>query len=367
MRNSTLAIAISMALSVPAIASTVSAQEANNGNGYFQLQVTENNEQIQTDAVNAEIVNFPDKNMEAAVKSALGIAEADPVTSSDMLMLDQLNAVGKHIESLVGMQFAKNLVSLDVTDNDISDISVISTLPLTSLKIGANHLSDIHQVGAISTLSTLDLSNNGIDSLDAITGLQNLSNLTVSHNPIDDLSPLGKMGKLKQLDVASTKISTLEFMPATLVGLNISNNKIADWSGMANLPALQKLDVSGCRLDDLEKIVHGPRYLAKLTADDNYISNTRPLAYLHDNTSVSLKNQHVVMADTVQGKWLTIALRTPEDHVPAIVWATPGSYDEATNQLEWEGPGQNSLTWSYESSNKKVVADGTVTQLVSKP
>lgn len=367
MKNSTLAIAISMALSVPAIAGTVSEHEANNNSGYFQLQHAEHNEQAQTDAVNAEIVNFPDQNMEAAVKSALGIAETDPVTSRDMLMLDKLNAVGKHIESLVGMQFAKNLVSLNVTDNDISDISVISALPLTTLKIRANHLGDIRQLGRISTLTTLDISGNGIDSLSPIADLLNVTTLTVSDNPIDDLSPLGKMSKLKQLDVASAKISTLEFMPATLVGLNMANNKITDWSALANLPNLQKLDVSGCRLDDLEKIVHGPRYLAKLTADDNYISNARPLAYLHDNTSVSLKNQHVVMADTVQGKWLEIALRTPEDRVPEIVWTTPGTYDETSNQLTWEGVGQNSLTWSYESSNKKVVADGSVTQLVSKP
>ncbi|PPA28450.1 hypothetical protein C3737_19220 [Aeromonas jandaei] len=367
MKNTTLAIAISMALSVPAIAGTVSEHEADNRNGYIQLQPSENNEQLLTDAVNAEIINFPDKNMEAAVKSALGIAVADPVTTQDMLALDRLNAVGKHIENLAGLQFATNLVALDVTDNDISDISAISELPLSTLKIAANRLADIHQLGRISTLTMLDISGNGIDSLSPIADLLNLTTLSVSNNPIDDLSPLGKMSKLKQLEVASARISTLEFMPATLVGLNISNNKMTDWSGMANLSALQKLDVSGCRLDDLEKIVHGPRYLAKLTADDNYISNTRPLAYLHDNSSVSLKNQHVVMADTVQGKWLKIVLRTPQDEVPEIVWATPGSYDETNNLLVWEGAGQNSLTWSYESSNKKVIASGSVVQQVFQP
>jgi len=79
-------------------------------------------------------VYFADENLEAAVREALGITEPTPIYPSDMLGLTELYANGKGIIDLNGIQFAKNLGSLSLASNNLSNISVLSELTRFCLK-----------------------------------------------------------------------------------------------------------------------------------------------------------------------------------------------------------------------------------------
>jgi Leucine-rich repeat (LRR) protein len=110
-----------------------------------------------------------DPNLESAIRVQIG-QPFGFLTRSSMARLVTLDARNLNIFTLEGLQHATNLRFLDVSNNNISDIS-----PLTGL--GAS-------------LETLDLENNDIFDITAIKGLVFLRNLNICGNRITSLNAL---------------------------------------------------------------------------------------------------------------------------------------------------------------------------------
>ena len=97
----------------------------------------------------SEVVNIKDKYLKQAIKKALSL-DSDDVTIGDMYKLDELDASYGGITSLEGLQYAKNLQSLNVEYNEINDLS-----PLKDLKRLTN-LQAKYQNIAVSSLYKKD-------------------------------------------------------------------------------------------------------------------------------------------------------------------------------------------------------------------
>ena len=86
-------------------------------------------------------VDFADANLKAVVEAKLGILDPTP---TDMLVLHSLDAHGKDIKSLKGLEFAMNLRTLLLYDNKVSDISPLSDLTsLSHLDLDDNQIKSI--------------------------------------------------------------------------------------------------------------------------------------------------------------------------------------------------------------------------------
>jgi hypothetical protein len=70
-------------------------------------------------------VKFPDKNLQAAVREWINKPRGD-IYQSDLLALTRLDANDLNISNLAGLEFCKNLTSLALSDNQITDISPLS-------------------------------------------------------------------------------------------------------------------------------------------------------------------------------------------------------------------------------------------------
>ena len=103
----------------------------------------------QSNALAATVVNIPDTNLQAAIRSELGKATG-AITDADMQSLTHLDASGRDISNLSGLEYATNLTTLDLYFDPVSDI-----LPLSGL----------------TQLQTLDLCGNQISDLSALSGL----------------------------------------------------------------------------------------------------------------------------------------------------------------------------------------------------
>src|SRR5579863_1014191 len=68
-------------------------------------------------------VNFPDPNLENAVRNTLQISSPTPIYPSNMLTLTNLPASGYGITNLTGLNTASNLLILDVSFNQVSNLS----------------------------------------------------------------------------------------------------------------------------------------------------------------------------------------------------------------------------------------------------
>jgi len=98
----------------------------------------------------AEDVNFPDANLEAAVRDELGIPAPTPITDTHMAGLGSLSAPSSSISNIQGLEYGTNLTDLKLQSNQISDISAVAGLTnLNDLWLYGNQISDISAVGRI--------------------------------------------------------------------------------------------------------------------------------------------------------------------------------------------------------------------------
>ena len=104
----------------------------------------------------------------------------------------------------------KNLTSLDLRRNEISDYSFLQGLSnLTSLDLRYNQISDYSSLQGLSHLTSLDLSWNKISDYSFLRGLSHLTSLNLSSNQISDISFLQGLSNLTSLNLWNNKISDI--------------------------------------------------------------------------------------------------------------------------------------------------------------
>ena len=148
----------------------------------------------------SEVVSFPASTLEAAVRDAIG-KSSGPITDSDLETLASLDASGKDIDDVSGLQSCPNLTSLRLRDNRISDIAPLAALTsLHDLDLRGNQVGDLSPLVANPGLGSGDVINlcgNPLspDSMDVhIPELQNRG-VTVIYDPgpVPGITPYGSL------------------------------------------------------------------------------------------------------------------------------------------------------------------------------
>jgi len=162
-------------------------------------------------------VNPPDSGLDAALKTA---TSKDSYNCADLEGLTVLFAIGQGISNLEGLQYAKNLQVLNLTDNALATIpqAIISELSnLTQLQLQSNQLTTL-SAGSFTNLTKLEelfLFNNDISSVSAttFTSLTALRNLQLQTNELSSLSATMFSGltNLEELYLFSNNIATLPY------------------------------------------------------------------------------------------------------------------------------------------------------------
>src|SRR5206468_7195213 len=109
---------------------------------------------------------FPDKNLEGAIRAVLQHEPKVELTDEKLLNVYILEAPGKEIKDLTGLEKCKNLALLKLTKNKVSDLKPLKDLAnLQSLDLADNVITDIGPLAGLSKLQYLELSNNKIGDL----------------------------------------------------------------------------------------------------------------------------------------------------------------------------------------------------------
>lgn len=179
----------------------------------------------------SEEVHIPDGELRIAINDGLRREKDYQPTKNDMRNLINLGHYLNDnnysaIESLEGLENGVNLVSIHITNGEISDLGPLSEL---------------------TNLRRLDLlDNNPLDDLTPLSELENLEALTITNSNIDDLTPLEKMKNMTYLNLERneflqdltplSQLKKLEF-------ISIYNNDVSDVSPLEGLPNLDKEDI----------------------------------------------------------------------------------------------------------------------------
>ena len=143
---------------------------------------------------------IPDVELRYKIRSELYIrseirSDHPPITEADMLKLTELDAShggfwdvaakAKPISDLTGLEYAENLVVLNLRGNRIRDVSPLEELEnLKELNLSSNELINIRMLTGLENLEELDLSSNGIMDISPLAGLENLQELDLRYNPL---------------------------------------------------------------------------------------------------------------------------------------------------------------------------------------
>ncbi len=159
-----------------------------------------------------EEVTFPDSNLEAAIRVAIMKAKG-LISTSDLDSLTTLEAPGRGIRDLTGLEYCVNLRTLELGHNNISDISTLAGLTnLEELWLSANNISDISALSNLTNLETLDLWNNNINDISALVSLTNLRDLNLSTNNISDILPLVQNNGLSAGDTVNISANSMDII-----------------------------------------------------------------------------------------------------------------------------------------------------------
>ncbi len=259
-----------------------------------------------------EVVSFEDENLELAVREEIDKAEGILYTS-DVIDIEILDVNGRGIESIEGIQYLKNLISLDMGTyfdgndwhyNYINDISALSELTklkyldfrsnevsniealenlinLEELIFTGNEVSDIDVIQSLDNLNYLHLGFNNVSNINAVGDLTNLEALYIWTNQISDISALKNLTNLEHLGFANNQVSDITVLEnlTELKSLYFFGNKVSDISVLSNLTNLMELDFMNNEVSDisvLENLIE-LRYLA---FENNEVSDISPLSNL---------------------------------------------------------------------------------------
>jgi len=176
-----------------------------------------------------EPVVFPDANLEAAIREAIGKPTGN-ICPSDLEGLTILNARSESIADLTGLEHCTGLRHLHLGWTQISDISPLAELNnLRYLGLEGLQLSDISPLADLSYLKVLSIQQNQITDISPLANTD-LTELYIYDNLIADISPLANLTKLTHLDLNSNQISDVSALAELtgLTSLHLQINQIGD-------------------------------------------------------------------------------------------------------------------------------------------
>lgn len=156
-----------------------------------------------------EAVTFPDPNLEAAIREAIG-KPTGPIYPSDLEGLTSFSARERNITDPTGLEHCTNLTSLDLGYNQISNISPLAGLTnLLYLNLDGNQIGDISSLAGLMNLQGLLLVGNQVSDISSLASLTKLNGLQLAGNHIGNISVLAQLTNLQALYLDGTQISDI--------------------------------------------------------------------------------------------------------------------------------------------------------------
>ena len=267
----------------------------------YPQQVGEPEVVTQPEVIPGTVVQIPDPNLRAVIADELDKSPNAPITVEEMKRLRNLDARG--IRDLTGLQFATNLRRINISHNQVSDISPVAGLiGLRELWITDNPVSDISPVRGLTKLTHLGFGRCQVSDISPVRGLTNLVRLASDQTPVSDISPVRGLTNLRRLDIHHTLVSDLSPVAGliNLQRLDFGDSNVSDLSPVAGLINLDDLFFGGNLVSDLSPIT-GLINLKHLWFWANYVSDLTPIAGLTNLESLRFSRNEITDIAPVAG------------------------------------------------------------------
>ena len=247
----------------------------------------------QPDVIPGTVVQIPDPNLRTVIAAELDKSPNAPITAEEMKRLRNLDACrggpcDRGIRDLTGVQFATNLRRINISHNQVSDVSPVAGLiELRELWITDNPISDISPVRGLTNLTHLGFGRCHVSDISPVRNLKNLIELHCDRNRISDLSPVRDLKSLTRLVLHNTLVSDLSPIRGLidLETLDFGDNSVSDLSPAEGLINLKHLHFSGNNVSDLSPMARLIN-LEHISFTVNEVSDISPFARLTNLKSI---------------------------------------------------------------------------------
>jgi Leucine Rich Repeat (LRR) protein len=173
----------------------------------------------------AQALSIPDPGLNAAIRQTLQ-KPSGQLSTQDLLSLTSLDASGRSVSSLEGLQAARNLIVLNLQSNRLATVSFPSEL---------------------TKLSVLDLSFNPLTNCVFPLGLTNLTQLAIEETGLTSLSLRADMGRLNILNLFGNQLTNVA-LPTGLTqldSLELGGNQLVSLTLPPDMTNLSSLFLDG--------------------------------------------------------------------------------------------------------------------------
>jgi internalin A len=232
------------------------ATETDSGQMLFVL-TREKTQTVKTPPLPPPAPVFADKNLEAAVRAVLQNSSGE-LSDTNLANVYLLEATGKNITNLNGLEKCKNLSLLKLTNNPIVDLAPLKDLTsLQSLDLAGNKIADLTPLAGLTKLQYVELSHNQISDVAPLSGLTSLSSLYLTGNQVRDIAPLSNLSKLASLSLGHNQIKDISALAKVtkITTLELKENQISDVTPLAKQTELSLLMLERNQITDLAPLM----------------------------------------------------------------------------------------------------------------
>ena len=203
---------------------------------------------------------FPDAKLQAVITAILKKKQAktDPIQEADLKTIFFLEAPGKEITNLSGLEKCPNLALINLSKNGITDLKPLAGLKnVQSLDLSKNKIADVTPLKGLAKLQYLQLEHNQVAKLDGLGGLKKLSALYLSNNKVASVAPLKGLEKLSSLYLDNNKVADLAPLKGLkwVANLALRNNQVKDVAALGSMTELRYTFLEGNKVTDLGPLV----------------------------------------------------------------------------------------------------------------
>jgi len=253
-------------------------------------------------------VTFKDEHLETVIRETLN-KPAKSLFQSDVDKITNLDASGRSIEYLDGIENLNNLVVLNLSENPLKDVTPLRALHrLTELNLSKNGITDLNDLNfsslANAPIKVLNLGENQIENITPLHTLVNLRVLDLRTNRITDVSALENLKFLVELNLRDNNITDLEPLSGLqkLEYLNIhSNRNISSSLPLESLTKLKTLIMENVSLGNNVYILSNMKHMKHLNIAYSNVSDISPLRNLTGLTEVNLRGNDITDLSPLAG------------------------------------------------------------------
>jgi hypothetical protein len=239
------------------------------------------------------VVHFADPNLEKAIREKIHQPTA-PLSRLDLLAITKLDASGRGIRRLEGIESLRRLAVLNLKGNAVEDLSPLSGLGMLSeLDLGDNQITNLEAVNfrrilhvplhSLSLRNNVAKDKNKLSDIRLLSELLQIETLDLQDNNIKDIVPLSHLYSLKDLNLRGNGIQNIEPLAGLtgLISLNIHTNPVeTGLDALSHLENLQTLIMRNVPIGKNFQFLGRLKKLQKLNIRNSAIADVSIIAEL---------------------------------------------------------------------------------------